>query len=239
MKKNVLVIEDEKHSRDALVDITKKCDGGCNIFEAGNVGDAYRYAMERDIDLFIVDIILDKANRHDASGMRFAEKMRQLDRYKYTPIIFITSLVDQGLNALHNIHCYNYIEKPFDMKKVEENIRDALGAPNGTDREITSFSFHKDGILFHIPVEKIMYYETHGRKSYIHLEKEIIEIPYKSCKAIQNELPRKDFVKCNGNTVVNKKYLYMTDKVSRYITLTNGETLEISRVMKKSFLEEL
>lgn len=239
MKKNVLIIEDEKHSRDALVNITRECKTECSIFEAGNVGDAYRFAMEQDIDLFLIDIILDKENRHDASGMRFAEKMRQLERYRYTPMIFITSLVDQGLNALHSVHCYNYIEKPFDAVKVRENIEGALGAPNGSDREITSFTFHKDGVLFHIPVEKIVYYETHGRKSFIHLEEEIIEIPYKSCKAIQGELPRKSFVKCNGNTVVNKKYLHMIDKVNRYITLTSGETLEISRVMKKGFFDEL
>lgn len=239
MKKNVLIIEDEKHSRTALINITKKCDENCNIFDTDNVSEAYRYAMEQDIDLFLIDIILDKQNRHDASGMIFAERMRQLDRYKYTPIIFITSLVDQGLNALHNIHCYNYIEKPFDIQKVQQNIIDALGAPSAEDREITSFTFHKDGVLFHIPVEKIMYYETHGRKSYIHLKDEIIEIPYKSCKSIQSELPRKDFLKCNGSTVVNKKYLYMSDKMNRYITLTNGETLEISRVMKKSFFEDL
>lgn len=140
---------------------------------------------------------------------------------------------------MHNIHCYNYIEKPFDTEKVAENITDALGAPSGADREIVSFSFNKDGILYHIPIDRIVYYETHGRKSFIHLEKEIIEIPYKSCKSIQSELPRKDFVKCSGSTVVNKRYLYMTDKVNRYITLTNGETLEISRVMKKSFFDEL
>ena len=114
------------------------CDENCNIFDTDNVSEAYRYAIEQDIDLFLIDIILDKQNRHDASGMIFAERMRQLDRYKYTPIIFITSLVDQGLNALHNIHCYNYIEKPFDIQKVQQNIIDALGAPSAEDREITS-----------------------------------------------------------------------------------------------------
>ena len=31
MKKNVLIIEDEKHSRTALINITKKCDENCNI----------------------------------------------------------------------------------------------------------------------------------------------------------------------------------------------------------------
>ncbi|MBO5031464.1 response regulator [bacterium] len=239
MRKNILIIEDEEHSRNALVKVALTCAEDCNVLDTDNVAEAYQYALEQDIDLFLIDIILDKNKVHDVSGMIFAERIRQVDRYKYTPIIFITSLVDQGLNALHNIHCYNYIEKPFDIKKVKENIIDALGAPNGADREIAFFTFHKDGILFHIPIEKIMYYETHGRKSYVHLEEEIIEIPYKSCKAIQCELPRKYFLKCNGYTIVNKNYLNMSDKANRYITLVNGEVLEVSRVMKKSFFEDL
>lgn len=69
--------------------------------------------------MFVVDIVLDIAMPNDASGIKFARDMRNLQQYKFTPIIFLTSLHDPEIYAYRELHCYGYVEKPFDPKEVE------------------------------------------------------------------------------------------------------------------------
>ena len=105
MKRNVLIIEDNEACRDALAEITRRCEAAGAVFCAGSSAAAYRYALEETIHLFLVDIILEPENPGDISGLIFAEKIRGIERYKYTPIIFVTSLIDEKLIAYQKLYC--------------------------------------------------------------------------------------------------------------------------------------
>ena len=84
--KQILIVEDNKRHMDRACDILEQLEDVV-IFKADNCADAYRYAMEYSIDLFIVDIILEKTKNGDMSGMTFADNIREIERYKATPII--------------------------------------------------------------------------------------------------------------------------------------------------------
>lgn len=156
MKRNILIVEDDKTYLKALVEIAKQCDNAGTIFCAETKEEAYTYAVEEQIDLFLIDIILNSGNSQDVSGMVFAENLRQMERYKFVPIIFITALIDEYMHAFHKLHSYGYVEKPFDINKLKELITSALKMPLASDKENLYLYFRQDGVIYSIIIEIIM-----------------------------------------------------------------------------------
>lgn len=239
MKRNVLIIEDNRACREALAELTQRCDTVGAVFCVDNSADAYKYAMEEEIDLFLVDIMLDGENAYDISGIEIVDRLRKIKHYEFTPVIFITSLVDEALNAFHNLHCYDYIEKPFDMEKVEKIISTALKAPLSDDRESAVFYYRKDGVLYALNIDRMIYLETYFRNVIIYTLDETIELPYASLKNLMADLPRKYFIQCSRNVVVNRQFIEYVDKANLLVKLRNGKVVKIGGRMKKGFFEEL
>ena len=156
MNKNILIIEDQKKQTDILEKIVQSIDANIRIYVAVNVAEAYKTAMEVTIDVFLIDIILDVTVPGDTSGIRFAKRVREVPKYRFTPMIFITSLEDPEIYAYKNIRCFGYIEKPFDPQYVKKLVEQALLYT--TEKEVNStLVFRKDGVLYpvcrKVPVE--------------------------------------------------------------------------------------
>lgn len=124
--KKILIIEDEFENALFIKKVIEEISGDLSVFIADNVDKAYSAAIQNNIDVFVVDIVLDIATPNDASGIKFARDMRNLQQYKFTPIIFLTSLHDPEIYAYRELHCYGYVEKPFDPKEVKKLVTDAL-----------------------------------------------------------------------------------------------------------------
>lgn len=239
MRKNILIVEDNRESMEALAGLARECDPTSVIYCASNSAMAYRYAMENRIDLFLVDIMLDSSVKNDVSGIVFADKMRQQERYKFVPIVFITALVDQAMVAFHKLHCYGYIEKPFDFNIVRKTISEALQYPIRDEREDKYVYYRKDGILYSIETDKIIYMESVLRVLHVYLVDEEIEIPYMSCSVMLEKLNADDFLQYSRNGILNRKYIDYVDETNRYIRMKNGAMLEMGIVWKKRFIQEL
>lgn len=92
--KTILILEDNAREMERLVKIVREQGAQNEVICAVNLEQAYHMAMEKSIDLFLLDIILDPRTAGDASGMKFADHIREVERYHFTPIIFITGLED-------------------------------------------------------------------------------------------------------------------------------------------------
>ena len=90
MKKTVLIIEDDANQLMMLKQLVLSVNEGAEILTADNETIAYKILMERTIDVFLVDIILDTRKPGDTSGVRLVERMRKIQKYIFTPVIFIT-----------------------------------------------------------------------------------------------------------------------------------------------------
>ena len=124
--KEVLILEDKEEARKALAHLVKEVETSAVIYEAAGEEEAYAIAMKHTIDLFLVVIILHPQTMSDQSGADFAQEIRAVEKYLFTPIIIITSLYDPKMCMYSSIHCYRFIEKPFDPEKVKETIREAI-----------------------------------------------------------------------------------------------------------------
>ncbi len=235
--KEILILEDKKAARDALIQMVKELDPGAVIYAFAGEEEAYAAAMKRSIDLFLVDIILHPEIMGDQSGADFAQNIRKVEKYMFTPIVIITSLYDPKMHMYAAVHCYRFIEKPFDKEKVRQTIREAMRyhTPDKGDRNII---FHVDGLLHMVPVSEIVYIQSREHVLYITTIDDYFSIPNKSCKVMLEELDCEDFVKCNRGTIVNMSYIKKVDSVNRYIYLRgSGDILQIGSIMKKSFMD--
>lgn len=235
--KQILIVEDNKHSMEKACRLIRQIDG-VFIHKARNSEQAYRYAFEYHIDLFIVDIILNTNVQGDVSGTKFVENIRKMEKYAFTPIIFTTSLEDANFHAYAQLHCYRYFEKPYDNKEFVEVVREALRFKT-VKEERKFYYFKSDGIHYTVKVNDIVYFQNDRYNVFVHcVDGSVIETPYKSNRTILLELQSDRFLKCNKNTIVNVDFVSNVDPVNRYIQLTDGHgILELGARLKHSFLE--
>lgn len=237
--KQILIIEDNRHSMEKAYNLIKQIDGAY-IHKATNIEQAYCCALEYQIDLFIVDIILNSNIPGDVSGINFVENIREIEKYEFTPIIFTTSLEDADLYSYAQLHCYRYFEKPYDNEEFVEVVKQALRFKT-VKEERRFYNYKKEGIYYSVVVNDIVYIKNNRNNIFINCANgEIIEAPYQSINTILLHLNSKRFLKCNKNTIVNADYIANTDTICRYIELIDGYgQLELGLRMKNRFLEGL
>lgn len=236
--KKILILEDNEAHMKALNRILSDIND-IQIFEAYNMAQANYMLSFNVFDVFLIDIILDTKVPGDVSGIDFVNQIRDNKRYQYTPVIFITSLEDPKLAAYKELHCYNYIEKPFDPEEVLKTVKEAIEIPVPLPKKEYVY-FRKDGILYSVKVDEIVYAVASRQGVEIHTIKDCLKLSYRTISEILRELDSTDFVQCNRSIIINKTYIEHFDMTNRYIKLKGLDTVvEIGSIMKKQFRDML
>lgn len=239
MTNNILVVEDNPVFCTAITKIIEDLHLDTLITCVHTAEEAYQVLATKRINLFILDIILNSSDSGDVSGLHLADNIRQMAKYKYTPIIFITSLEDPKLYTYSQLHCYEYIEKPFNSEHVQKTIREALEIPVAKEEDKRVY-FRKDGIIYSKHLSEIIYIESVRRKIIIHCINDVLEIPYKSTTKILEELDSDKFIQCSRFAIVNKEYIDFIDYTNKYIKMKYYDTpIDIGRVLLKSFKQQI
>lgn len=113
-KMNVLIVEDERIQRDNLAKIIETNFVDIRVYKAKNYKEAMDFINNKEINLFFIDINLDKI-----SGIKLAEKIRTIDKHKLTGIIFVTAEFLHIAEAVKKAHCYDYIVKPYKDEQIK------------------------------------------------------------------------------------------------------------------------
>ena len=236
--KKIIVLEDNSVTMEYITSLIQEIDFKNMIFACSDVKDAYQYVLEKDIDLFIIDIILDTSRPGDSSGLKFVDGIRKIDRYAFTPVIFVTSLEDARLYTYEKLHCYSFIEKPFDPNKLKELVIQCLSFPSIEQKRKTLY-FRKDGIILAADREDIVYAECINHVLNIHtIQADLLSIPYVTLKKFLSDVDSDDFIQCSRSTVVNRCYIHNVDITNRVIQLKNQMgTVEIGIMYKKGLRE--
>lgn len=237
--KKVLILEDNIETLLYLKKLLLTINSDIEVLTFSNMEGVYEVVLNSYIDLFIVDIIINPDSPGDTSGIRFAEKVRMITKYEFTPIIFITSLEDPKLYAFKTLHSFEYIEKPFDEEYVKSVIIQALRFP--VTKSIDHIlHFRRDGILFSIKCSEIIYIESVRHKQYFHLCSGAVEvIPYKTCSQILKEADCSDLLQCGRDLIINRRYIENVDLVNMYIKMKSlAKPLEIGITYRRQMAKE-
>ena len=238
--KKILVLEDNVVTLKYIMSLVQDLDNKNVIFACSDVRDAYKYALEKEIGLFIIDIILDTSRLGDSSGLKFVDGIRDIDRYAFTPVIFVTSLEDARLYTYEKLHCYSFVEKPFDPNKLKELIIQCLNFPSIEQKRKTMY-FRKDGIILAADRDEIVYVECINHILNIHMKQgDLLSVPYVTLKKFLSDIDSDDFIQCSRSAVVNKRYIHNVDITNRVIQLKKQiGTVEIGIMYKKGLKDIL
>ena len=239
MEKKVLILEDNNKNAVLIKQLIHECNKDAKVYIEKDLDRAYALVMQNTIQLFVVDIVLDTSQPSDASGIRFVESVRNISKYKHTPVIFITGLQDPEIYAYRALHCYGYIEKPFAVDQVRKLLRDALDY-HATDQKEYMLHLKKDGVLYLISCKDVVYAQSTGHQICFYLANGTeFTVHYKTCKQILDEAEYDEFIQCNRGTIVNRKYIKNVDAANGLITLEKNIMVDIGGRFKKKFIEAL
>ena len=219
MDKEVLVLENEESRACRIINIIHDTLEHVQIYRAKNIGEAYRILVERTIDIFVVNVVVDCEKATDTEGMRLAARIREIPKYEQAPIILISSLEDSNMYACKELNCLGYLDRSFSMEEMRKLLIKAYSYQTWRSKERMLF-FRKNKVLYAVPVKDIVYIEKTRNVAAIHKnDGTVMEIPYVSLKDILYVADSSSLFLCNRSTVVNKNYVYAMDATNRFIML--------------------
>lgn len=174
---------------------------------------------------------LSGSKREDIGGILFAREVRERFRYTFTPIVMVTAVGAMEMQAYRELHCYQYIMKPFRKEQVVEVVEKVLA--KAKQEEPPSVTVKKEGINYQVKCEDIRYIEAVPRGIAIHMKEETWNVPYVTLKQMLQKVPRDIFVQCHRMYVVNKREVEYYDTVNRIVKLRDcDDTVEIGVTYK-------
>ena len=236
---HVMILEDEPNSLKALEAILTEYSANICVHTASNYVEA-KGLLDADIQygLFLLDVNLSGDDREDIGGILFAREVRSQFRYTFTPIVMVTAVGAMEMQAYRELHCYEYIMKPFLKEQVEKVVEKVLEKENREKPPVITVK--KDGINYQVKCEDIRYVEAVSRGISLHMKGETWGVPYVSLKQMLQKMPRGLFVQCHRMYAVNKQEVEYYDTVNGIVKLKDcKDTVEIGVTYKSEIGRQL
>lgn len=226
--KNVLILEDNRESNKFLSDILAECRGNITIYAAFDEREALQLAMDCSIDLFLIDISLHAKRGKDFSGFTFAKRIRKIDRYEVSPIIFVTSVANLELLTYREVSCFNYILKPINSDKKKQIIHqvETLLKGNKGGKADDFYYFKIDNVYHPIKIADILTITCEKRRLFIQTLTDSFYVSRLPMKQLMKELDRignNPFVECHRGVLINLDYVEHIDTVNKYLKMQYKE----------------
>jgi len=209
---NVLIVEDDEMQRISLKKMLEQLDKDINIYECEDKDDALEISNKNNIDIFYIDISL-----KNSSGLDFAIALRQIPIYEFSFIIFLTTHVEYMIQSFKQVHCYDYILKPYDKADVinmtkhyilnGRNIKDNLKVKSYVVFEVGK------GINVKIYVDEIIFIEVNLRVCMIHTVNGVFKVNKLALKNILKLINCNNIIQCHKSFAVNTKHIRKIENV--------------------------
>lgn len=225
MMKTLLIVEDELHIQRGLEKILLSIDKNLNIIKTQYASEALEFAKNNTIHAFLLDIQL-----LDYSGIELGKQIREIDSYKFTPIIFITAVPTKEIMAFKELHSYDYIIKPFTEEEVRNTMETVINHYSSSlQKEIALLRLKQKEITYNYRQEDILYIEKRNRKLIVTTLREVATFSMYTLSQIEEELEN-NFLRCHKGFIVNIDHLDKIDRKNSTIHLRNlGYPIPIGR----------
>ena len=125
MSKRILLVDDEEDLAFAVkMHLEAK---GFEVLTAVDGQQGLDMARSQNPDLILLDVMLPKIE-----GYKVCRMLKFDEKYKHIPIILCTARGQEGDKQIgHEVGANAYVVKPFDSKKLVDQINTMLGLNNG------------------------------------------------------------------------------------------------------------
>ncbi|MDK2562918.1 LytTR family DNA-binding domain-containing protein [Romboutsia sedimentorum] len=191
-----------------------------------NCGEELINNYPKDIDIFLLDIQMDKIN-----GMDVARNIRKIDKNS-VEIIFTTSVVEY-IQEGYEVRAYRYLLKPIKFEELKKHILACIEEiQNKKDQYLI---IEGKGEIYKIDINNITYVEVQKKDMIVHTVERDYEVKM-SLEKIEKELSNYKFFRCHKSFLVNLNYI---ENIKQYIAiLENGAEVSVSRHRFKEFKAE-
>lgn len=191
-----------------------------------NCGEELINNYPKDIDIFLLDIQMDKIN-----GMDVARNIRKIDKNS-VEIIFTTSVVEY-IQEGYEVRAYRYLLKPIKFEELKKHILACIEEiQNKKDQYLI---IEGKGEIYKIDINNITYVEVQKKDMIVHTVERDYEVKM-SLEKIEKELSNYKFFRCHKSFLVNLNYI---ENIKQYIAiLENGDEVSVSRHRFKKFKAE-
>lgn len=208
---DILIVEDDNMQSENLKKMIQGINKSLTVYKAEDKDDALKISIDNNIDIFYIDIFL-----KSSSGLDLAIELRKICKYEFSWIIFLTTHVEYITQAFKEVHCYDYILKPYDKEELitlSNRIILREGTKTAMKRKHVSFDL-KNGVYVKIYVDEIIFIETNSRTCIVHTKRGEYEVKGLSLKQSLRLTNSKDIIQCHKSFVVNTNYINKIIKVS-------------------------
>lgn len=217
---SIILVEDDLMQRNILKKMIFSIYKSIKIYEADSENAALDIIKNNDINMFLIDIGL-----KDSSGLNLAFNIRKIPKYEFSEFIFLTTNVNYMIQAFKQIHCYDYILKPYDKhdvktmlnKLINKKIGDLsnkncdLIEDEGVDKEFVIKL--KNSIFVKIKISEILFIEVNGRNCEINTVSGFYSYTNISLKNILKSISCEYIVQSHKAFAINKNYIYKIEKL--------------------------
>ncbi|ERK29591.1 MULTISPECIES: LytR/AlgR family response regulator transcription factor [Clostridium] len=229
---NIYVCEDDEKQRDSFAkfidDIT--IIENLDMKLALSTGDPYELIEYVKQSKYSGVYFLDVDLNSNIDGIRLAEKIRKYDSRGF--VIFVTTHAEMSyLTFVYRVEALDYIIKDdyLNIKnRIHQCILEALDKYSRRKKDNDVFTINTDERIINVEYDKILFFETSKKihKIVLHATDRQVEF-YGQMKDIEEDLDE-NFIRVHKSYLVNKKNISEINKLSRKITMKNGEQCIIS-----------
>lgn len=229
---NIAICDDDQVTAEELGRILYKveaCAGEEISIRTYLSGEKLAAALEAGVKyhMIFLDIAMPEMN-----GVTVGEKIRNELGDNDTEIIYISSQTNYAMQ-LFKIRPLDFVVKPFREEDIKQTFLKGCELIRMSKRMFT-FKIGRRQEIVRRPISDILYFYSHGRKVTMVCEKDNLEF-YGSLKEIEEELGPYRFFFVHRSYLVN--YRHVERMTYSNVTLTNGETFEISQLKRKGVRE--
>lgn len=238
----ILILEDSKDCLNAITVMVERVSSHVRAVPVNSLEEA-RVALEDTaqppFQAFLLDINLDMDNSDDISGIIFAREVRMRKEYAFTPIVMITSLANMELTAYRELHCYQYLVKPYNEEDIQKLVGKLLFLSQQGETREDFVVVRKDSVNYKLFCKDIICIKAVPRGVNFVLIKEEMKVLYLSIKQLMEKLPSDKFLQVHRMCVVNQDYIDYVDTVNGLIRMKNGEQVEIGITYKNEIRKKM
>jgi DNA-binding LytR/AlgR family response regulator len=215
---SIILVEDDPMQRYILKKMIESAYEFVDIYEADSKTTALDIIENNDINMFLIDIGL-----KESSGLDLAMNIRRISKYEFSQLVFLTTHVDYMLQSFKQIHCYDYILKPYNKDEVQAMLSKLI------DKEINNLNNGKKDsnedtdkefiikirncIFVRVKINEILFIEVNGRDCEVNTFNEVYTYSNISLKKILELIDCEYIVQSHKAFAVNKNYIFKVEKL--------------------------
>ena len=216
---SIILVEDDFMQRNILKKMILSMHEFIEIYEADSENTALDIIEKHDINMFLIDISL-----KESSGLDLAMKIRNIPKYQFSQIIFLTTHIEYITQAFKETHCYDYIIKPYDQKDVQAMLNKIILYENSRlnnrkynlneDRDYT-FNEDKDReiiISLKSGIYDIIFIEVKGNNCEVNTINGMYIVNNMSLKKLLKLIDCEYIIQSHRAFAINKNYICKIEK---------------------------